>query len=350
MRRLAPLGALLLTLARPTLADDAERVLLLMPGCELPFVNAGELRQAVALDLQSEGLALTPVGEFSPGRDLLVIVETNCLAPDELTLRAERGAFRQSRTFHLSELTVEQRARALSLALAELATLVLHPPPPGAPTPSPADPEPVESTKSESTAAAKPPALPAVAAAPRTPSDTSSPVSTRAAKKHAPPDDRGVRLGVAPELRFFADTTLWGMSARLQRAQWRYGAGLLMAPEQAPIGTVWTRLVQANAAYAFPLLGEVRSLLVESGPRVGLGYAIMSVRPAAGARGYGARDWYADVAWTLRFTQGFSRAFQLGLGAELGYARGPIGYADNFVIAQTSGPFASLSLEVSLRL
>jgi len=348
VRRLAPLGALLLTLARPTLADNAERVSLLMPGCELPFVNAGELRQAVALDLQSEGLALTPAGEFSPGRDLLVIIETNCLAPDELTLRAERGAFRQSRTFHLSELAIEERTRALSLSLAELASLVPRPPP-GPPPPSPAAPEPVELTKSESTAAAKPPP-PAVAAASRTLSSAPSPASARTAKKHAPPDDRAFRLGVAPELRFFADTTLWGMSARLQRAHWRYGAGLLMAPEHAPIGTVWTRLAQANVAYAFPLLGEVRSGLVETGPRLGLGYAIMSVQPVAGARGYGARDWYADLAWTVRFTQGFSRAFQLGLGAELGYARGPIGYADNFVIAQTSGRFASLSLEVLLRL
>ena len=349
MRRLAPLGALLLTLSRPTLADNAERVSLLMPGCELPFVNAGELRQAVALDLQSEGLTLAPAGEFAPERDLLMIIETNCLAPDELTLRAERGDIRQRRAFHLSELAIEQRPRALSLSLAELASLVLHPPPaPAPPPPSPVDPEPAGLTQSEPTAAGKPPPA-AVAAAPRIQPRAPARASAPAAKKHPPSDDRAYRLGLAPELRFYAHTTLWGMSTRLQRANWSCGAGLLMAAEHAPIGAVWTRLAQANAAYAFPLLGEVQASLIETGPRLGLGYAIMSARPAAGARGYDARDWYVDLAWTLRFTKAFSRALRLSLGAELGYARGPIGYADNVIIAQTSGPFASLALEVSLR-
>jgi hypothetical protein len=40
----------------------------------------------------------------------------------------------------------------------------------------------------------------------------------------------------------------------------------------------------------------------------------------------------------------------MGLGAEIGYGRGPIGYADNVVVAQTAGPFASLLLEGSLLL
>ena len=60
-----------------------------------------------------------------------------------------------------------------------------------------------------------------------------------------------------------------------------------------------------------------------------------------------------DLFWQVdpdHFWIASKRSMRLGLGAELGYGRGPIGYADNVVIAQTSGPFASLSVESSLQL
>jgi len=86
---------------------------------------------------------------------------------------------------------------------------------------------------------------------------------------------------------------------------------------------VSTWLAQVSAAYAFPLLGESRRSLVETGPRLGLGYTFMSSRAVADATANDARDWYADLAWTVRCSTRVSRSAELGLAAELGYGRGP---------------------------
>jgi hypothetical protein len=343
VRWLASLGALLLSLPRPVLAADTQSVSLLLPGCELPGVSAGELRRAVALELQSEGLILSPAGDLSPDRDAQVLVEATCSAPDELTLRAQHGVVHQSRVFRLSELAVPQRPRALALSISELASLVLHPPALKPMAREPLVPEPED----EPTPAVKPPPA-AAPAAPAAPASALSPAS--AAANPSLPIEAAWRLALVPELRFFSHTSLWGARAQLERARFRYTVGLLASLRQAPAGSVWTRLAQVSAAYAFPLSGEARRSLIETGPRLGLGYAFMSARAAADATATDARDWYADVAWALRYSTTVSRSVRLGLGAELGYGRGPIGYAGNVVIAQTSGPFASLLLEGSLLL
>jgi hypothetical protein len=336
------LGAFVLTLPGLALAD-AQRVSLLTPSCELPGVDTSELRQAVALELQADGLLLSPAGQHSPGSDVLLLVEAACPGPDQLTLRAERGTARQSRAFRLSELAVPQRSRALSLSLAELAALVLEPPASkSTAAKAETDTEPVAIVEQDSAPVAVPAPAPSLPA--------SSPARARVPKIPAPVRAPAWRLGLSPELRYFERTALWGARAQLERARFRYGVGLLMAPTEVAAGRVWTRLVHASGTYALPLWGDAERSLVESGPRVGLGYTFMSVRASADSIGQDARDWYADLAWTARFTAALSRSVRLSFGAEVGYGRGPIGYADNVIVAQTSGPFASAFLQSSLPL
>lgn len=337
--------AALLTLSSPAVAADAGRVALLLPSCELPGVSAGELRHAVALDLQAEALLLAPAGELSPERDVQVLIEATCPTPDELTLSAERGGEQQRRSLRLSELSLEQRARALSLALSELVSLVLHPPPP----------RPALSTPEAAFPPEDPPAPPSPApivepAPARVPAPKPALVTTR---DQAPIDTRARprwRVGFAPVLRLFEGTPLWGAQVQLSRARIRYGAGLLMARKEAPAGSVWTRLVHASVGYALPLLGEAQRATLESGPRLGLGYTFLSAEGRGRVLAYDARDWYLDAAWTARYEAALSGSLRLGLGAELGYGRGPIGYADDVPLAQTSGVFASLLLDGSLPL
>jgi hypothetical protein len=341
--RLPSLVFVLLTGSQPSRAADLPRVALLLPSCELPGAAPNELRQAVALDLQLEGVVLLPPGALSPERDLQLLIEASCPAPDELTLRAELGAEQRRRTVRLSELALEQRPRALSLALSELVSLVLRQatqPPPLAPSAEP--PPPV-------TAPARAPDPPLALPAKTAESTPRLAAPTEADTSRSSP--RTVwRLGFAPRLRFFDGTSLWGAEAQLSRARWRYGAGLLMARGATSSGVVWTRHLQASAAYAFPLLNNAAGAALGTGPRVGVGYTFMSAHADATATAYDARDWYVDAAWTAHYSAPLSGAFQLGLGAELGYARGPIGYGDGLVIARTSGLFAAVALDGSLPL
>lgn len=328
-------------MARSSVAAEPERVALLLPGCELPGVNGAELRRALALDLKTEGLVLAPAGELSPERDLQLRVEAACPTPESLSLRAERAAERQSRTLLLSDLALDQRPRALSLALSELVSLVLRPP-----------------QRSEALTAEEPPAAePAPAAPAPTPALVPPPAPIPAPPVVTLQSDTGRapaavvwRLGIAPGLRFFQGTRLWGGELQLARAGWRLGGGLWMARNTATSGAVWTRLVQASVGYGFPLLSNAGGSLLESGPRLGVGHTFMSVAPRNGAQGHDARDWYFDGAWTARYSSAISTRVRLGLGVEIGYARGPIGYADDARIAQTSGPFGSLVFDGSLPL
>jgi hypothetical protein len=349
VRWLAALSLLLATVPGAALADT-QRVSLLLPGCELPGVSSEELRQAVALELQPDGLMLAAAGELSPERDVLLQVEGACPNPDELTLRAQRTGTRLSRTFRLSELAIEQRPRALSLSLSELASLVLHAPAPD----STSEPVPVEPRDEEPPAAPELPApsTDAVSAPPaRKPAaERARPARAVSAERAPPPTNQAARLALAPELRWFAHSTLWGARVALERERFRYHAGLLLGASHAAAGSVWTQLVHAGAAYAFPVLGAAEGSRLETGPRLGLGYTFMSAQASAHAQGFDARDWYADAAWAVGYRATISRSVGLRLCAELGYGRGPIGYADDVVIAQTSGPFASLSLEGSLQL
>jgi hypothetical protein len=334
-------GASLLTLAllfassSLAMAEEEARVVLLLPACELPGAAASELRRAVALDLRAEGLALAPAGELSPGRDVELLIEASCPAPDELTLSAQHEKERRSRSFRLSELSPEQRSRALSLALSELVSLVRSAPPPPAAleAPVPAGPEPPAPEPP-----APPPPRPLLAEEITHQGDVS------------PVPARRLCLGLSPQARLFDGTWLWGGELWLAHSRFRYSAGLLLARSATASGTVTTRLVHASAGYALPLLESAGGSVLESGPRLGVGHTFMAVEPSGGAVGRAAHDWYLDGAWGARYSGKISKTLALGFGVELGFARGPIGYADDLVAARTSGPFASFTVEGALSL
>jgi len=353
LRALAALGCVTAALAAQA-SEPARfsRVALLLPACEKPGLSASELRSAIALDLQDEALTLAPAGELAPPTDVLVRIEAACAADGELTLHAEFLGEGHERRVDLSELPTAQRARALSLSLAELLSLFEHsaalPPSSsefsGEPAPPPAAPPAPEVAQKPRPPAAKSAGAPPPARAPQRDQIGTQP------DRHASIRPAEWRLSLAPELRFFATTSLWGGRALLHYGGWSAGADLLTARQQVSSGGVVTFVVHASVAYSFVVLGSAERSLLQAGPRLGAGRTFMKAEAAASARASSAEDVYLDAAFGARYSLGFSRLFRVGLGAELGYARGPIGYADDVEVARTAGGFASLVVDAGVRL
>lgn len=334
------------------------RVALLLPNCEQPGLNPGELREAVALDLRDEQLTLAPAGELSPATDVLVRIEATCSAEGELTVHAEFGDERHSRRADLRELPPPQRARALSLAVAELLALFGQPPSTGS-NQFPEAPAP-PATAGPAASAAQPAAPTATSATspPPAPKPAAPPPPRKAQSQQAEvPNDRPTtsalpvewRLSVAPELRFFDTNWLWGARALVHYGAWSAGVDLLRAHVSVPAGSVTTLVLHGNLAYSFELLRGSQRSAFAVGPRLGFGRAFLTAQAASTAVAYDAEDVYFDAAFGARYSLLLSPAFRLGLAAELGYARGPIGYADDVEVASTSGAFAGLFVDGSVR-
>jgi hypothetical protein len=107
-------------------------------------------------------------------------------------------------------------------------------------------------------------------------------------------------------------------------------------------------VIQVGGGYDARLWGSPEGALLEAGPRVGAGVAVLRAEPDAMARGADALDAYFDVAVTARVSFKLGQSLRSGLGGEIGYARGPIGYADGVEVARTAGPFASLLVDATL--
>jgi hypothetical protein len=360
VRRDVAAGATSLLLTFAVVVGAAEspfsRVALLLPTCEQPGLSASELREAVALDLRDEQLTLAPAGELSPTTDVLVRIEAACSAGSELSLHAAFGDARHSRRVDLLELPAPQRARALSLALAELLALFGQPPPPpgtgelsGAAAPATVAPPAPAVVSAPAGAPSQPPANkksvplahpapPPVAAEKRSDRQPTSPLS-------AP-----WRLSLAPQLRFFDTTWLWGGRALAHHGAWSAGIDVLRAQESVQAGSVTTLLVHGTFAYSFAVMGGGEQSALEAGPRLGIGRAFMAAQATASALAYDAEDVYVDAAFTVRYSRRLSPVFRFGLGGELGYAGGPVGYADDLELASTSGAFAALLIDASVGL
>ena len=194
------------------------------------------------------------------------------------------------------------------------------PPPPAAP---PASPPPQNSRSREA----------------ETPSDhtTASPL---------PPE---WQISAAPELRFFENNWLWGARALGHYGGWSAGVDLLRSNVSVQAGSVTTLLVHGSFAYSFELLRDSQRARFAVGPRLGFGRAFLTAEAAGSALAYDAQDVYFDAALGARYSLRLAPAFGLGLAAELGYARGPIGYADDAAVASTAGAFAALLLDASVR-
>lgn len=350
----ASAGSWLLALALTALSAEAQsfsRVALLLPACEAPGLGTSALREAVALDLSDAGLTLAPAGELSAASDVLVQVAMDCARDSQFTLNAQFGEQRHTRRIDLSELPRPQRARALSLAVAELLALFKQPPPPAS-TGEFAGP--VEAPPVAAPSATEAPATAATAAPPPRPEPASAAASASTPNQApAPLDDRPSvtqptarwSLSLAPELRFFDTTWLYGGRALVHYGAWSAGLDLLRAQESVAAGSVTTLVLHGSAAYSFVLSGAPERGQLEAGPRLGLGRTFMTATPTATARGNDAADVYFDAALGARYSLRVSPLLRLGLGAELGYARGPIGYADDLAVASTAGSFASVLLD-----
>jgi hypothetical protein len=345
------------TLTSGAQADEVSRfsrVALLLPACEAPGLSAGELRSAVTLDLRDEGVTLAPAGEHSPSTDVLVSLEAACETPTELTLSASFQDERHARRVDLGELPPAQRARVLSLSLAELLSQFEHAPPSLAPGPAPVEEKPAD-TPAPPTAPPEPakPAPVSKQPAPKPRAPAPSDVSTRdEGDSRRPTTDASSRwqLSLAPELRFFQTTTLWGGQAAVRRGRWAAGLHLLTAQRSVLAGSVTTVTPHASVAYFLPLFGRSEGALFEAGPRLGAGRTFMTAEASAVGKASNAEDVYLDAAAQASYSLRFMSVWRAVLGAELGYAHGPIGYADDLVIARTSGPFASVWLEGALAL
>lgn len=335
------------------MAEDAQfsRVALLLPACELPGASVAELRTALQLELQGEGLLLAPPGELSSTTDVLVRIDVTCEQASGISLRAEYAGSLRERRVELDELRSEQRARALALAVAELLASLRR----GADSePAPTtDSQPVSSPSASAFGEREPPpasqsaAVPPPAAVPRpAPSGTPAPAAVqrvdRVVAEHAP-----LRLGIAPELRLFGASPLWG--ARLAAEQWPWTVSLdgLASQASAPAGNVISVVAQLNLARLTRLLGDPNSMAFEAGPRVGVGIGAFLVDAGPSARGADALDIYLDAALTTRWLLLGARRLRAGLAAEIGYARGPVGYADEREVARMYGPFVSLLVDAS---
>jgi hypothetical protein len=330
------LAASVSLLGLPLLAQESKRfsrVALLLPACERAGLSPTELREAVSLDLRDENLTLAPAGELSPASDVLVRLGAACSDDGPVTLQAEFGAEQRTHQVDIGELPTPQRARALSLALAELLSQFDHP-------------------QAAPSSAADEPLVPAAPPA-------SVPVRHEAASPHVTDVRPGPKpaamprrwqLGLAPELRIFRVTSLWGGRARVRYAGWALGLDVLTAHVSALPGSVTTLLAHGSFSYSFTLLGSAEGSLLEGGPRLGAGRAFMHADASGSARASDAQDVYLDAALTAGYSLALSHAFRLGVGAEVGYASGPIGYADDRVVARTAGGFAALFIDASARL
>ena len=342
------------TLLAADVAPPFSRVAVLLPACDNSGLTPSEVRSALALDLRDEGLALAPSGELSPG-DVLVRIEATCTAGAELTLQAEFQHETRTRRVDLSELPPAQRARALSLSLAELLSQLGQARPPSADADAVAGSSQPAPTEAAPTEAAPTPAPAMSAKAPvqpigKRPSEQHKLVEPQKNRRGASGAGASWQLGLAPELRFFRTTSLWGGRALGRYAAWSAGVDFLNARQAAAPGTVATLVLHASFAYQFTLLGGAGRSLLESGPRLGAGRTFMTARANPTARAANAQDVYLDAAFGMRYAFRLASSFRIGLGAELGYARGPIGYADNLEIARTAGPFASLMLDAAVQL
>ena len=347
-----------MTAVAAVLADEARfsRVALLLPACEQPGLSSSELRLALSLDLRDEGLVLAPPGEVSPD-DVVVRIEAACSADAELTLQVALQHETRTRRVDLSELPPAQRVRALSLSLAELLSQLDPARAPRAAVADAGEPQPGAvgaSSSSEPDASTKPPPTPSAKVArpaPKAaPAARAEPASLQKDQQSPSKAHAIWQLTLAPELRFFQTTSLWGARALVHYRAWSAGIDFLSARQSALPGTVSTLVAHASCAYGFRLLGEPEGSLLEAGPRLGAGRTFMNAQANAIGRATSAQDVYLDAAFGAHYSFKLSAALRLGLGAELGYARGPIGYADNLEIARTAGGFASLMVDGAVQL
>jgi hypothetical protein len=333
----------------PCRADQPTRALLLLPSCPLDGISEPELRSALALELQDDGLTLAQPGDGFGRSDVLLEVDSPCQPHAELSLRVLFQDRERARTLSLDDLPPGTRSRLLALSLAELVDRLEPAPPatepslaasppedapsaPVAPAPeaSRPKPEPRPEPRTEKPAAPQPEPVASPSASP--PVDTAQPRTA---------SDARTALELAPELRWFSSgDALFGGRIGLDAPRLVAGAGVVLGSAGAEIGDAETFLLQGFLGYRL-----IRSELADRfsagfGPRVGVGWVEVTGLPLDGeVNGASAGAPYFDVAAFGDVRYVVSPYFRVSLGVEGGVCRGLTALADGEAIASYDGVF-----------
>jgi hypothetical protein len=343
-----PLGTatLLLLIAlglvsEPCSAETPARALLLLPTCPLEGISEQELRAALALELQADGLTLAAPGDGFGRSDALLEIDSTCQPNAELSLRVLFQDKERSRTLSLAELPPGTRSRMLALSLAELIDrLEPEPPAPAAPAPMAEESAPPESPEP----AAPPPesSAPPPAETPASEAREPAPVPPEIDAPEEPtPSGQRLALVLAPELRWFSSgDALFGGRLGLDTTRVFAGAGLLIGGSSSDVGDVDALLLQGFAGYRLIDRELGSGFSTSFGPRAGLGW--IEVTGSSGDNDVAATSagtLYLDAAVFGDVRLVLSRQFRFSLGVEGGVSRGLVALADGATAASYDGVF-----------
>jgi hypothetical protein len=334
------------------------------------------LRQAIALELQSQDIELVGAGQTcatgsAPAtRNVELELSGSCTLIEPIQVRAVAGETRRERTLALAEIPEKTRARVVALVLSELAELALHPdweePAPSTGTlPSTEETAPSEAEPRETTRPAAGATTENSPSAKNAEGESANVTQGKAAEKNAnaetrrPPGDAThsetkrdrVELRLAAEARaFFPFNALAGVRGSVGFGVVTLGASVLGNQRSADIGDVNGLLLEAVLGVRFARASLGETWFFESGVRLGGGLVSVSGSPDAGTRAQDFREPYVDGALGAGVFHALGPEVSVGLNLETGYARGIVALADSEHAAAYGGLFVGGLLNLSLSL
>ncbi len=347
----------LATTAAPCGAEAPSRAILLLPACPLEGVSEQELRAALALELQADGVSLAEPRDGFGRSDILLEIASSCRPDAELSLRVLFHDRERARTLTLGGLPPGTRSRMLALSLAELVDRLEPETQPAGPAPTeaaeaPAATEAPPEAAAEAAAPAAPPEAPASPAAanePIQPSEWIEP-DERVDRPSSVPRNQSAAIGLAPDLRWFSSgTALFGGRLFRDSSRWFFGAGLLVGRSSSGVGDVDALLVQGLAGYRLVEADLGAGFSTSFGPRLGIGWIEVSgssENDRVDATSAGSLYLDASVMSDVRYA--LSRHFRCSLGLEGGVARGLAALADGEEVVSYDGAFIAGFLGVML--
>jgi hypothetical protein len=342
----------------PCGAEAPSRALLLLPACPLEGVSEQDLRAALALELEADGVALAKPGDGFGRSDVLLEIESSCHPGTELSLRVLFHDRERARSLALADLPPGTRSRMLALSLAELVDR-LDPERSPAATPALEGAEPPDSAEAPPAPAAESAPAPAPARSPpKAPTPAVPPEATEPAKPSEPVDDftsgappaRRTAFGIAPELRWFTSgSSLFGGRLALDTARLVFGAGLLVGSSGSDVGDVDALLVQGLVGYRVVDAGLGAGFSTSFGPRLGFGWVeVTGSSSDAEVTATSAGEPYIDASAFAELRYVVSPHFHCSLGVEGGVSHGLVALADGEPVASYDGVFVAGFLRLML--
>lgn len=318
--------------------------------CAKPRLDADQLYESLALELQAQGITLRPLDELEGDDNFVLEVRTDCETRQQLVLRAARGVHSAEERFSLADVPHSSEPRTVSLALAELLEdFRAH----GEVGTAPID-APTATDKPE--AAGSKPALnsavgPSLDLGPEVDNAFRGepPVTIRDVPPPEPPPDPGVylmgHLGVE-QRTFRLSNSLTGLSAGFTLERAELGASLLRGEPTSPYNRKLTEIV-ANLALGYRVAEVTNGRWTASiTPRVGFGNLNLTAPANAEANqdASSATDLYGDVAARVSVHARLWSRLGLTLNSEAGYGRGLVPVADGPPTNDYTGLFLGVAL------